>query len=153
MVLVACGGDDGGPEGSVVTFVNALDEEVTLNVEFAITPQEKANGLANRESLPEDSGMMFLYAEDHQGGFYMKDTTIPVSIAFIQADGTIVDIQDMEPLTEDFHRPEVPYRHAIEANQGWFVNNFITAGLVADLPSERIDELLASAAGDQTDSE
>ena len=65
----------------------------------------------------------------------MRDTLIPLSIAFIKADGTIVEIEDMAPQTEDLHSGPEPYRYTVEANQGWFADNGIGAGSRALIPA------------------
>lgn len=119
---------------TTVVFTNSAGERVELQVEIADEPGERSVGLMFRESMPEDAGMIFLYEEDHLGGFYMKNTLIPLSIAFVDAGGTIVDIQDMEPETVETHRPPEPYRNAIEANQGWFDRNGIDVGDTVDIP-------------------
>ena len=119
-LALACGGGEGGdgPPTIVVSGAGGAREELT--VELAQTAQERGRGLMGREELPEDGGMLFVFPQDTEAGFWMKDTLIPLSIAFIAADGTILDVQDMEPLSEEFHRPPAPYRYALEVNQGWF---------------------------------
>jgi uncharacterized membrane protein (UPF0127 family) len=92
---------------------------MALTVEIADTPDERARGLMYREALDADSGMLFVWPADTGSGFWMKDTLIPLSIAFIDSGGVIVDIQDMEPLDETLHRSPEPYRWAVEANQGY----------------------------------
>jgi uncharacterized membrane protein (UPF0127 family) len=101
---------------------------VDLLVEIADSPEERSRGLMFRESLPEDQGMLFIFESDGQHNFYMRNTLVPLSIAFIKADGTIVEIEDMEPQTEELHSGPEPYRYAVEANQGWFERNGIRAG-------------------------
>jgi hypothetical protein len=81
-----------------------------------------------RDSLGAWSGMIFVYDEDSTGAYWMKDTKIPLSIAFVSAQCTIIDIQDMQPLSEELHRAPGPYRYAVEANQGWFAERNITRG-------------------------
>ena len=119
---------------ATLVFTSRAGERIELHAEVADEPSERARGLMFRESMAEDAGMIFVYDDDHIGGFYMKDTLIPLSIAFVAADGTIVDIQDMEPETLDTHRPPEPYRHAIEANQGWFQRNGIAPGDRVEIP-------------------
>jgi hypothetical protein len=88
-----------------------------------------------RESLPEDQGMLFVFEQDANHSFWMKDTTIPLSIAFIEAGGDIIGIRDMQPLDQTLLSPGAPYRYAVEVNQGWFERNDITVGstvLIAD---------------------
>jgi uncharacterized membrane protein (UPF0127 family) len=157
-LAIACSGDDGNapidsptstrnqtPNPSVtetppplptdtLVFTNGAGESVELSVEIADEPSERAQGLMFRKQLPDDGGMLFLYDEDHIGAFWMKDTLIPLSIAFVTADGTIIDIQDMEPLAEDLHRPPDVYRNAIEANQGWFDRHGIAVGDTVSIP-------------------
>lgn len=122
------------PAGPAVTFKTASGETFRLTVEIADTPEERALGLMNRESLEEDSGMLFAWPEDTESGFWMKNTLIPLSIAFIDAAGIIVDIQTMEPQDETLHYSSSPYRHAVEANQGWFAKHGISTGDSVTLP-------------------
>jgi len=96
-----------------------------LWVWVADTPDKRARGLMHRTDLPDDAGMLFVFEEDHTGGFWMKYTRIPLSIAYISADGEILRIMDMEPCKADpcrIYDPGVPYRYALEANQGWFAD-------------------------------
>ena len=100
-----------------------------LSVEIAETPAQSARGLMYRTSMPEEAGMLFVFPSDRTGGFWMMNTLIPLSIAYIAADGTIVTLRDMEPCGSDQQRcareaeaylPEAPYRYALEVNQGYF---------------------------------
>jgi uncharacterized membrane protein (UPF0127 family) len=111
-----------------VTLTNSAGREVVLSVEVADTPEERSVGLMFRESLPEDAGMIFVYTEETTLGFYMKNTTVPLSIAFIGRDGVIIDIQDMQPLDETLHYAPAPYFYAVEVNQGWYARNGIGVG-------------------------
>jgi uncharacterized membrane protein (UPF0127 family) len=131
LLLAGCGGngDEGGGETSEpeasgpVVVIGTSDGEVTVPVEVADTDAERARGLMNRESLAEDAGMIFLFPEDSTGGFWMKDTLIPLSIAFVGANGQILRILDMEPCRADpcpVYDPGVPYRSALEVNKGAF---------------------------------
>lgn len=122
------------PAGPAITFKTTLGEIFFLAVEIADTPDERAVGLMNRESLPEDAGMLFVWPEDTGSGFWMKNTLIPLSIAFIDAAGVIVDIQDMQPQDDTLHYSSSPYRHAVEANQGWFAEHGISPGDTVTLP-------------------
>lgn len=99
-----------------------------LKVEVARTRAEKVKGLMGRHSLPEDHGMLFVFTEGERAGFWMKDTQIPLSVAFIAADGTIIDIQDMEPYSLEIHNTEKPYRYGLEVNQGWFRRHNVAVG-------------------------
>lgn len=118
----------------VLTFTKSSGEGVSLTVEIADAAWSRARGLMFRESLPDDSGMLFVWPEDTSSGFWMKDTLIPLSIAFIDSAGVILDIQDMQPLDETLHTAPAAFRYGVEANQGWFAERGITAGDTVTLP-------------------
>lgn len=122
------------PAGAQVLFENVEGREARLNVAIADTPEERARGLMFRNELPEDQGMLFLFPGTANSGFWMRDTLVPLSIAFVEADGAIIDIQDMQPLSTEIHHAPAPYSFAVEANQGWFGKNGIAAGDRARLP-------------------
>ena len=122
------------PSGLKITtlsIINSQQKAVTIEVEVAATPEEFQTGLMYRKSLPEMQGMLFdfsLYGDSVNIPFFMKNTYIPLSIAFISGDGRIVDIQDMEALSEALHYPSAPYHYALEVNQGWFGKYGIAVG-------------------------
>jgi uncharacterized protein len=96
---------------------------VVVSVEIADSDAEREVGLMGRDALADDSGMLFVFEEDVDFGFWMKDTLIPLSIAFADADGEIVRILDMDPCEADpcpVYDPEATYRTALEVNQGAF---------------------------------
>jgi uncharacterized protein len=129
VVLASCGGDDGASGPRAV--LSHSGEATTIAVELADTPAEREQGLMGRTSLPADAGMVFVYPEDHAGPFWMKDTLIRLSIAFYAADGQILRILDMPPCQADpcpRYDPEVPYRGALEVNEGAFADWGITEG-------------------------
>lgn len=107
---------------------------VTLQVEVADTPQARAQGLMHRSKLDEHAGMLFIFEETGNGSFWMKNTVIPLSIAFIDESWRIVDIRDMAVAPDPEHGPFAfypsarPYRYALEANQGFFKRRGITVG-------------------------
>jgi hypothetical protein len=109
--------------------VRALVKGHELSIELATTPETRSCGLSNRTSLQRNQGMLFVYAEPEILTFWMKDTHIPLSIAFIDADGRIVSVQKMIPLriTVD-HISPVPAKYALEVNQGWFEENGVAIG-------------------------
>lgn len=103
----------------------------TLTVEIAETPEQQQLGLMFREALPRTSGMVFVFPDEHRGGFWMKNTVVPLSIAFYDRSGRIVSILDMEPCREDpcpVYDPGVPYRGALEVNQGLFADWGVAVG-------------------------
>jgi uncharacterized protein len=118
-VVAACGGDDGGP---TVVLQNA-DQSTTVAVEVADSPDERSVGLSGREELPADAGMLFLFDRPVTQGFWMKDTLIPLSIAFLDAEGRIVAVRDMVPCRSEpcpLYEPGRSYSSALEVNRGAF---------------------------------
>ena len=99
------------------------DGSTLIDVEIAETEEQHQLGLMNRTCLDEDRGMVFIFFEETSGGFWMKNTLIPLSIAFFDVEGKIVKILDMEPCEEDpceIYDPGVPYMGALEVNEGSF---------------------------------
>jgi len=112
-----------GPQATATALIDTGDDSVLVNLEIADTDEEHQRGLMFRESLPEDRGMAFLYFEEHTGVFYMKNTLIPLSIAFFDQDGEILRILDMEPCDAEpceTYDPGVSYAGALEVNQSMF---------------------------------
>jgi uncharacterized membrane protein (UPF0127 family) len=112
---------------------------VLLEVEIADTPDERATGLMGRESLPEDRGMAFLFDGPTESAFWMKNTLIPLSIAFWDEADAIVAILEMEPCEAEpcpRYDPGVPYVGAVEANAGWFERNGVKVGEQIELRSD-----------------
>jgi uncharacterized protein len=106
-------------------------DSVLIDVEVAETPEQRRFGLMFRESLGERSGMVFLFFETTSGAFWMKNTVIPLSIAFFDGDGIIRAILDMEPCKEESCRlyyPPVSYTGALEVNQGAFDDWNVSVG-------------------------
>jgi uncharacterized membrane protein (UPF0127 family) len=106
-----------------------------IRAEVVQTEEEKARGLMFRESLGKDEGMLFVYDREEFLTFWMKNTPIPLSIAFIDQREKIVDIQDMEPFSLRTHVSAFPARYALEMNQGWFKKNGIKVGEVVSIPA------------------
>jgi len=99
-------------------------------VEIVRTPEERARGLMGRKHLAEDEGMLFIFEKEDYHSFWMKDTLLPLSIAFIDRGGKILKIADMEPLTLNSHPPPKPILYALEMRKGWFSANGIGVGEV-----------------------
>ena len=100
----------------------------TLTVEVAATQQTRETGLMNRFSLRQDHGMLFVFDAPQPLAFWMKNTYIPLSIAFIDGNGRILNIEDMRPQDESTHWSKGEARYAIEMRQGWFASKGIAAG-------------------------
>jgi len=99
-----------------------------ITAEIASTPQSRMIGLMMRERLAPNHGMVFVFEDKSQHCFWMRNTLIPLSIAFIDDDGTIVNIADMAPKSEASTCPQRPVRYALEMDQGWFAKRGVTAG-------------------------
>jgi uncharacterized membrane protein (UPF0127 family) len=106
----------------------------TLTVEIAATPQAMARGLMFREHMPESHGMLFIWPGDQVVAMWMKNTLIPLSVAFIDRDFRVLNIADMEPRSLRTHPSHGPARYALEVSEGWFARHGVAAGT-------RIDDL------------
>ncbi len=96
-----------------------------LQAEVAATPQSREHGLMQRKQLCPDCGMLFIFPNADRHTFWMKDTALPLSIAFIAADGSIINIAEMQPNTTDYHRALGDALYALEMNRGWFASHDI----------------------------
>lgn len=121
---------------STVTIHASSGEKVRVRVEIADNPLGQLMGLRGRESLPENRGMLFVHSEEKQLSFTMADTPIPLSIAFIDSEKRIIDIQDMKPLDDEppgYDSPE-PAQYALEVNRGFFDERGVKVGDRVALP-------------------
>jgi uncharacterized membrane protein (UPF0127 family) len=133
--LVSCSATDTHPDRppSTVVFEGA---DALLYVNVADEPDERRRGLMGVESLPADEGMAFVFDEPVDSTFWMKDTLIPLSIAFLDEDGLLIDVLDMEPCEADpcpSYGVGEPYVLAVEANIGWFQEHGVEPGDSAEL--------------------
>jgi uncharacterized membrane protein (UPF0127 family) len=110
--------------GQVVIRVAGME----VLAEVADEPAERERGLMFRDSLPENEGMLFVYPQEQTLSFWMKNTPLPLDIAFIDAGGRIVDIQQMEPLTEQTYLSRRPAMYALEMRLGWFGDYEVDVG-------------------------
>lgn len=107
-----------------------------LRLEVADDAAERAQGLMHRDHLGADAGMVFVYPSSEVRSFWMKDTRIPLSIAFLDADGVVVTLAELEPLDTRGVSSIVPAKYAIEANRGWFRAHGLQVGQrVTGLPA------------------
>ena len=108
-----------------------------ITIELARRPAEQHRGLMFRKSLPADHGMLFVFSSEEVQTFWMRNTVIPLSIAYADANGRIVRIADMEPLDEHPISSFLPARYALEMNRGWFAANGVVAGdEITDIPKD-----------------
>jgi uncharacterized membrane protein (UPF0127 family) len=99
-----------------------------ITAEVASSPIQQATGLMHRREMAQHEGMLFVYEEPGVHCFYMRNTVLPLSVAFIGDDGTIVHVEDMQPLTLESHCPPRPVRFVLEMNQGWFKKRNVKPG-------------------------
>ncbi len=117
-----------GPGGQLIRVASVRVGGVPVSVEIADTPALREKGLMQRDSLPEDGGMLFVYADEQMRSFWMRNTRIPLDIAFIDRNGSIVSIEQMEPQTDENTISSAPAMFALEMNQGWFEANGVGVG-------------------------
>lgn len=99
-----------------------------LRVEVATTFEQRLRGLMFREKLARNDGMLFVFDEPAYHSMWMKNTPLPLSVAFLDGDGRILNIADMEPHTLDLHYAAGPARYAIETHKGWFAERGVKPG-------------------------
>jgi len=100
-----------------------------IKAEFADTFQTRARGLMNREKLPQNAGMLFRFDEAATQCMWMKNTLIPLSVAFVDDSAAIINIVDMQPHDERSHCATQPARYALEMERGWFAKRGIKPGM------------------------
>lgn len=99
-----------------------------IQAQVAATPEQQATGLMHRKDMPTSEGMLFVFERPSRQCFWMKNTLLPLTAAFIADDGTIVNLADMKPQTTDSHCSAQPVRYVLEMNLGWFAKRGLKAG-------------------------
>lgn len=99
-----------------------------IQVQLAATPEQRSTGLMFRTDMPANEGMLFVFDQASPQCFWMKNTLIPLTAAFLADDGTLVNLVDMKPQSLDSHCSAAPVRYVLEMNQGWFAKRGIKAG-------------------------
>ena len=127
VVAAACSTDDGRIRLSVAG--------QQFDVELAVTPEQRREGLMYRDRLGEREGMLFVFDQEQMLTFWMRNTPLPLSIAFIDARGVIVHITDMVPFSEVPVSSQFPARFALEVNQGAFARAGVAVGDLVELPA------------------
>ncbi|MBI5949299.1 MAG: DUF192 domain-containing protein [Chloroflexi bacterium] len=147
LLAAACGGSPAAPAATVTPEATATPgpnvltvrgpdgQSARVTVEFAVTPEERQKGLMFREALAADAGMLFVFPRDNAGGFWMKDTLVPLTIAYIDASGTVQELREGVPRDLTNLRPAAAYRYVLEVNKGWFEANGLGVGAHVELPS------------------
>ena len=112
-------------------------KDISVTVELAADNETRSRGLMHRDSMGRDEGMLFIYPNSKPRSFWMKDTKIPLSIAFIDPSGQIVKIARMQPLDTATTKSIYPAKYALEMNQGWFDDHGVRKGdMVTQIPSD-----------------
>ncbi len=136
--VIACDRDEAKPATVLPTrdiTVSSGSTNVKLTVELATTEAQREQGLMLRQKMDDSQGMFFFFREDETIGFWMKNTYLPLSIAYLDKDGTILEIRDAKPLDETILTPSKPYRDVLEVNQGWFDRHKLGVGSKVSIPS------------------
>ena len=139
LVLLACAGSAvaQAPQGKSLQLSAGMH---LIQAEVAATEAQREQGLMYREKMPANAGMLFIFGNPATQCMWMKNTPLPLSVAFIDADGKITNIEDMQPHTLDSHcsAKTVPVRYALEMNLGWFSQIIINLGMsIGNLPATR----------------
>jgi uncharacterized protein len=100
-----------------------------IEAEVAASDQNRQVGLMNRKAMPQQRGMLFVFTQNNTHCMWMRNTLMPLSVAFIDDEGYIINIEDMQPQTEDNHCARQPARYALEMNLGWFAQRGIKPGV------------------------
>ena len=99
-----------------------------IDAQLAVTPEQRQIGLMFRAEMPQHEGMLFVFEQPTVQCFWMKNTLLPLTAAFVSDDGTIVNLADMKPNTTDSHCSAKPVRFVLEMNHGWFLRKAIKPG-------------------------
>lgn len=131
MSTISCSAE---PESLKFETVSIEVGGVPLTVEIADTPAKRRRGLMYRETLSDETGMLFVFDEERRPSFWMKNTSLPLSLAYISREGVIREIHHLRPFSEDPVASRRVVLYALEVNQGWFAARGIAAGDVVTIP-------------------
>jgi len=124
--LPAAADDQGEPQDLPATTLRVGMH--SIRAQLALTPLQRQIGLMYRRSMSNQEGMLFVFDVASPQCFWMRNTLIPLSIAFLADDGTVVNLADMQPLSDESHCSAKPVRFALEMNQGWFARRGVKPG-------------------------
>ena len=99
-----------------------------IRAQLALTPEQRQIGLMFRQSMPTHEGMLFVFEQPATQCFWMRNTLLALSVAFLAEDGTVVNLADMKPQSDDSHCSTKPVRYVLEMNQGWFAKRGVKPG-------------------------
>ena len=121
---------------NLVVFIDLLSNGVNIVAEVASSPKSRQRGLMYRLNLKNDTGMLFVFSESQSRSFWMKETYSPLSIAYLNEVGVILNIENMSPLNLSSVQSSSPAMYALEMNEGWFQKNGIGVGdVIVGLPA------------------
>jgi hypothetical protein len=129
--MLAHAQDSAKPAAKAAESITWLQLEVgphKVKAELAATDAQRSRGLMFRESMPKEQGMVFIFDEPGYHSMWMQNTLIPLAVAFVDGDGKILNIREMQPKTQDLHTADGPARYALEMNGKWFAEKGIKAG-------------------------
>jgi len=106
-----------------------------IDAEVADTPAARATGLMHRDALAADQGMLFVYPQAGRHCMWMRNTMLPLSVAFLDEDGAVINVADMAPQSDALHCAATPARYALEMNRGWFRQHGIDSGMRIEIPA------------------
>jgi uncharacterized protein len=137
LALASSAGAQSGPQPTLPTTRLTAGMHI-ITAELATTPQSRTIGMMFREKTAPNHGMLFVFEYKAPQCFWMRNTPLPLSIAFIEDDGTIVQITDMAPKNDALHCSQRPVRFALEMEQGWFARKGLAVGArISGLPASR----------------
>lgn len=128
----AASGPAGGGAASGLPVVEVRAGTGTVRAEVASTAAQRARGLMYRDHLPRDGGMLFVYPGERPLSFWMRNTLIPLDIAYVDAGRRVVGVDSMRPLTDDSHPSGAPAMYALETNRGWMAEHGVRVGTRVD---------------------
>ena len=128
-VLVACSGAIAQEPQTDLPRARLAAGMYQIDAQVAASYEQRMTGLMFRKEMPQHEGMLFVFEQPSVQCFWMKNTILPLTAAFIADDGTIVNLADMKPQTTDSHCSAKPVRFVLEMNQGWFAKKGIKAGM------------------------
>jgi hypothetical protein len=142
----ACGDDDASPTSAPASAPTAANTRAVtvqdgthsakLTIELASTQAQRERGLMERPSLADDAAMLFIFPAEARGGFWMKNTLIPLDIAYLDGSGRVLEIKHGKPLDETVLTPKQPYRYTLEVAGGWFERHQMGPGATLSLPTD-----------------
>jgi len=135
-VFILAAGDDGTARLASLQKVNLIIGDAVLHAWVVSRPAEMQKGLMQIKSLPPDAGMLFVFQDTAIHSFWMKNTLIPLDIAFLAEDGMILEIRKMRPLDETSIVSAKPAAFALEVSSGWFAEKKVFSGMRVKIPSD-----------------